>query len=344
MVDPRTVLSSPNWLPHSFDMASGSLQFINIARERLSQPAFLADAAGEAGIESAAIPVAQMTGGESEIAPIHFVFHTAFCRSTLLVRALEQPGICSGLSEPGILANLAGAHLANARNPAAGASLAQREMLTGIVRLLARPWGAGEAVVIKPTNHANVLIPALMDAAPQARAVLLTNALPSFLAAVARKGMMGRRWGRLLYLEMMSYAGMDLGMDGREQFAMTDLQACALAWFLNQRYFAALQDKFGDRVRVLDGDRFADHPSQTLMAVGELMNLAITGEMADAIEQSAVFSRDAKTGEDFAEKSARDAAASHSAVVEDEVAKVTEWIGVIAQQAGLDIPVRHNLF
>ena len=120
MVDPRTVLTSPNWLPHSFDMASGSLQFINIARERLSQPAFLADAAGEAGIESAAIPVAKMTGGESEIAPIHFVFHTAFCRSTLLVRALEQPGICSGLSEPGILANLAGAHLANARNPAAG--------------------------------------------------------------------------------------------------------------------------------------------------------------------------------------------------------------------------------
>ncbi|MEO0906529.1 MAG: hypothetical protein AAFY07_03285 [Pseudomonadota bacterium] len=328
-------------------MASGSLQFINIARERLSQPAFLADAAGEAGIESAAIPVAQMTGGESEIAPIHFVFHTAFCRSTLLVRALEQPGICSGLSEPGILANLAGAHLANARNPAPGAAAAaaaQGEMLTGIVRLLARPWGAGEAVVIKPTNHANVLIPALMDTAPKARAVMVTNALPSFLAAVARKGMMGRRWGRLLYLEMMSYAGMDLGMDGREQFAMTDLQACALAWFLNQRYFAALQDKFGDRVRVLDGDRFADHASQTLVAVSELMNLAITGEMADAIEQSAVFSRDAKTGEDFAEKSARDAAASHSAVVEDEVAKVTEWIGMIAQRAGLDIPVRHNLF
>ena len=46
---------------------------------------------------------------------------------------------------------------------------------------------------IKPTNHANMLAPALMRALLQARAVLVTNPLPSFLAAVVRKGMMGRR-------------------------------------------------------------------------------------------------------------------------------------------------------
>ena len=73
----------------------------------------------------------------------------------------------------------------------------------------------------------------------------MTNPLPAFLAAVVRKGMMGRRWGRQLYLELMSYAGMDLGMDGREQYLMTDLQATALAWFLNQRFLALLASNLG---------------------------------------------------------------------------------------------------
>lgn len=328
MVDSRQILSDPHWLPASYDPQAGRVGFVRLTRERLAEPAFLADAVTSSGEGEASLPLAEVSAAQVPGGPVHFIFHTAFCRSTLLARALEQPGLCAGLSEPGIIARIGGA---------------QPAVIDAAVKLLARPWGEGEAVFVKPTNHANALIPALMDAAPDARAVLMTNPLPSFLAAVVRKGMLGRRWARQLYLEIMGYSGMDLGMDGREQFAMTDLMAGGLAWFLNQRYFDALARRYGDRVRVLDGDAFGADPARTLEAIGTFTGVGIDTQRAAAIAAGPVFARDAKTGEDYAQKSARDAAATQSAVVEDEIAKTAEWIGMIAQQAGLAVPLRQTL-
>ncbi|MBD58928.1 MAG: hypothetical protein CL808_02235 [Citromicrobium sp.] len=333
MTDPRTLLADPHWLPHRIDPGARTIEFLQLERAALAEPAFLADRQGP----TQALPWAEVQNavaetGAAETGPIHFVFHTAFCRSTLLARALEIPGVSAGLSEPGVFAGLV------------NAGSAGEPLVKPVVDLLSRPWGQGEAVFAKPTNHANRLIPALMNAAPQARAILMTNPLPSFLAAVIRKGMMGRRWARQLYLELMGYAGMDLGMDGREQFAMTDLQAGGLAWFLNQRYFDAVARQYGDRVRVLDGDRFDAERAQTLAAIGSFTGVGIDAGRAREIAEGPVFTRDAKTGRDYADKAREDAAATQSAVVEDEIAKVGEWIGLIAKQAGLDVPLKQTLF
>lgn len=332
MPTPETLRADPHWLPHAFDSARGVITFVRVPRERLGQPAFVSEIGHESGFNRVELPLSALAGKiPASSAPVTFIFHTAFCRSTLLVRALEQPGISTGLSEPGIIANLVGAGQAGLAAVAPVASL------------LARPWSAGEAVFIKPTNHANMLAPALMQALPQARAVLMTNPLPSFLAAVVRKGMMGRRWGRQLYLEMMSYAGMDFGMDGREQFLMTDLQATALAWFLNQRHLAALAGMFGDRVRVMDGDAFGQDPAGRLAAVYRFAGKDVPDATISAIAQGPVFARDAKTGEDFVAKAARDDAATRSAITDDEIAKVAEWVGLIARQAGLDVPLAETI-
>lgn len=335
MADFARILSDPHWLPHAFDPARGEVHFLKLTRDRLGEPSFLADARAASAGDSAAVPLAAIATAQFATGPVHFIFHTAFCRSTLMVRALEQPGLATGLSEPGIVASLvnAGQH--------------GRAALPAVARLLARPWGNGEhgaePVFVKPTNHANVLAPTLMDAMPQAKAVLMTNPLPSFLRAVVRKGMMGRRWARTLYLELMGYAGMDLGMDGREQFAMTDLQAGALAWFLNQRYLHGLQQRYGERVRVLDGDAFGDAPARVIEAVGRFTGTPIDAARAEVIAAGPVFAKDAKTGVDYAEKASRDAAAITSEVVDDEIAKMEEWIGMIAKQAGIEVPVRQTL-
>lgn len=335
MTDLAQILSDPQWLPHNFDPARGSVTFIRIPRARLSDNAFLADATSEPGFAPIEVPLGEIAAFSPPQAPLHFIFHTAFCRSTLLVRALELPGVSAGLSEPGILARLVGKGDAGMR------------AVAPVAALLARPWGANEngseSVFVKPTNHANVLVPALMQARPHAKAVLMTNPLPSFLAAVVRKGMMGRRWARTLYLEMMGYAGIDLGLDAREQFAMTDLQAGALAWFLNQRYLDALARQFGDRVRVLDGDAFGAEPAKVLEAVGRFTGVGIDAARAAQIASGPVFTKDAKTGLDYAEKSARDAASTQSAVVEDEIAKLGEWVSAIAAQAGVEVPLPQTL-
>ncbi|MGB3797982.1 MAG: hypothetical protein WA957_16985, partial [Alteraurantiacibacter sp.] len=201
----------PRWLPHALDIQTQRMQFVRIERSVLSQPPFLADFKPAGTGDEVWLSFDQVKAMRPETWPLHFIFHSAFCRSTLLVRALEIEGVSAGLAEPGIIAQLAGA--------GAGAA----SLVKPVCDLLSRPWGQGEAVFVKPTNHANMLIPALLDARPDAQAVLMTNGLAPFLRSVSRRGLMGRRWGRQLYLEMMGYAAMDLGMDAREQFSMTDL-------------------------------------------------------------------------------------------------------------------------
>jgi hypothetical protein len=364
--DVAALLADPEWLPHRIDPAAGVLQFLRIPRGELSAPQFLADRTPATAADEMVMPLdrlsalAPATGppapgppapglpapglpapGLPAPGPLHFLFHTAFCRSTLLVRALDMPGVATGLSEPGILVSLT--NMGDAGRP----------LVKPMLDLLSRPHRSGEggagagagagaaeaAVVVKPTNHANRLIPALLDARPDARAVLMTNPLPAFLAAVVRKGMMGRRWGRQLYLEMMGYAGMDLGMDGREQFAMTDLQAAGLAWFLNQRYFAMLLDRYPGRLRTLDGDVFDARRADTLAALAQLFDLPLEAAQVAAIVDGPVFASHAKRGGEFAATQAQDAARSQSPLVEEEIAQVGQWVAMIADQAGLAVPV-----
>lgn len=330
------IARDPSWIPHRIDWTQNRMQFLKLERSSLGDAGFLADREPSGPQGEAWLALDRVAAMQPETGPIHFIFHTAFCRSTLLARALDRPGAMASLNEPHILAALAGAGVEPGRPGAA--------LLAPVLKLLARSFPGESAVVVKPTNHANALIPAILTALPQARAVLMTNPLPSFLAAVIRKGMMGRRWGRLLYLEMQSYAGMDLGMDGREQFAMTDLQAAALAWFLAQRWFALQQQRFGERLAVLDGDVFGREKARTLSAVSKHLGIAMEEGTAETIATGKLFSSHAKSGEDFAAKEAADAARSRSAVTEEEIAQVGHWIGMIAQQAGLDVPRPQTLF
>ena len=332
MADTNTIASDPCWLPHRIDVPARMVEFIRVERDQLSAQGFLAER--EPGPEGRAlVSWDEVIAMKPESGQLHFIFHTAFCRSTLLVRALDAPGVSVGLNEPGIIASMV------------NAGDAARALIAPILTLLARPHTAGEAVFVKPTNHANMLMPALLQALPDARAVLMTNDLPVFLRSVARKGLMGRRWGRQLFLEMQGYAGMDFGMDARENFAMSDMQAAGLAWFLAQRWFALhlggqVQGVSSDRLRVLDGDRFDVDREQAIASVLDLAGIGTPDGLAHSLATGPVFSQHSKLGGSFAEK----ATAEEDAKLTEEIEQVGQWIGMIAQQAGLQVPLRQTLF
>lgn len=329
MTDKTEIERDPRWLPHALDVPARRMQFVRIEREVLAQPPFLADWKPEHPQDEAWLSFDEVLGLKPETGRLHFIFHTAFCRSTLLVRALEVEGVSAGLAEPGIIARLA------------EAGEAAQPLLKPVCDLLSRPWAEGEAVFVKPTNHANMLIPALLAARPDASAVLVTSDLPPFLRSVAKRGLMGRRWGRQLYLEMMGYAGMDFGMNPREQFLMTDLQAASLGWFLSQRYFAGLvAGPHGDRLKVLDGDRFDRERAKTLQAVFDLAGLEVEPQRISAIVDGPRFGSHAKLGGDFAQPKPEEV----SAMVEEEIAQMQQWTGLIAQQAGLPPQLKQTLF
>ena len=327
MTTPSHIEADPQWLPHRIDLPGRRMQFLRIAREDIGAKEFLADRTPAAPQDDAWLPLDDVMAMRPDTGPLHFIFHTAFCRSTLLVRALDAGDISVGLSEPGIFAGLA------------SGGEAVRPLVKPVLDLLSRPMAPGATTFVKPTNHANMLAPALMAARPDAKAVVMTNALPKFLGSVARRGLMGRRWGRQLYLETMGYAGMDLGMDAREQFSMTDMQAAGLAWFFAQRWFAMqMAGGAGSRFRVLDGDRFNENRCETLRAIAHFAKVDGLADRAESIAHGPLFAEHAKLGGAFAEQE------EPSATAPEEAEQVGQWIGMIAARAGLDVPLAQTLF
>lgn len=319
------IQSDPGWIPHTLDMQARTIEFLKVPHERYEAPGFLFEFDPPDPADRLQASLAQVLEIEVDTLPVHFVFHTAFCRSTLLSRALNIPGISIGMSEPAIISGLA-----------SGGAEAE-PLVRPLLRLLGRKRDGIGAVFVKPTNHANRLIPSILRALPEARAILMTNSVAPFLQSVRKRGLMGHRWGRRLYLELQRYAGLDLGMPPEEQFAMTDLQAAGLAWLLNQNYFSQLlASPFGARLRTLDGDFFNEHRGETIEAVLKFCNVEPGNHTPATLSSSTAFAAHSKLGGNVVAKEA-------DSVTADEIGQIAHWLDLIAGQIGISVPIPQTL-
>lgn len=320
----QTLAHDPLWLPHRYVRRTGHVELVKIPRSRFSADEFLADHTPDQADNLVRLPLDQFTTAEVQSGNAHFIFHTAFCRSTLLARALNIPGISVGMSEPGIIANL----MAN-QDSANGA-------IHAVTRWLARPQSMSQATFIKPTNHANAIIPSLMAAQPDAKAILISNSLISFLKSVNRRGLLGRQWARKLYLEVQQYAPLDLGMSAVEHFAISDMQAAGLAWLLQRRWFLMVMEQLGEeRFVTLDSDDFDQNRKATLKAALELAHVHIDDGVANDAANAPLFNSHSKLGGDFAGMESRQSEQERSAIWDQEAGQVQQWIDAIARQAGI---------
>ena len=327
MTSIQSYAQNPLWLPHQWNAGTGEVTLVKLPQGRFAQAEFLADHKA-APANEARVPAADFTAAKPAAGPVHFIFHTAFCRSTLLVRALNIPGHSAGLSEPGILANLAG--------QAAQTGKVDERLVAASTAWLGRLQADTKATFIKPTNHANALMPALMQANPNARAVLMSNSLHDFLGAVNRRGLLGREWARKLYLEVGRYAPLDLGLDGAAQFALSDMQVAGLAWLLQRRWMLMVTAHVGqDRFVSLDSAAFNANRAASLTAVTKTCGVPLDEAAAAKAAASDVFASHAKLGGDFAARESEQTARSNSAIWEEEAGQVAQWIGIIAGQAGV---------
>lgn len=326
----RDVMASAQWLAHRYDPGHDAFHLRLVPRSRHAQIPFLTDehlgAAGEPLVLRRADAIAQAPSP----GPIHFVFHSAYCCSTLLAAAFDIPGVAMGLKEPVLLNDLVGWRHRGAKGPDVA-----RVMDEGL-RLLARPFAPGEAVVVKPSNIVNPLIPAIMGLRPDARALLLHAPLEPYLASIARKGMWGRLWVRDLFGKLLREGMLaPLGIAPDDYLGLTDIQVAAAGWLAQQRQFQELANRLGDRVATLDSETLVARPGDSMKGLVRLFGLSLDDAAIARIVTGPVFARDAKNGADFTpgqrEQDARQGLALHG----DEVDKVAQWARVLAQGSGI---------
>lgn len=316
--------ADPLWFPWRFDEAADAFQFRRLTRADHAGATFLTEEYLGSAPTQVVSRTAVLASGVAE-APIHFIFHSAFCLSSLLARAFDVPRAAIGLKEPMVFNDLAGWQLRGAKGP----QIAQA--MDASLALLARPFGAGEAVVVKPSNVANALIAGTLQLRPQARALLLHAPLPVYLGSIARKGLDGRLWVRDLLIKQMRQGLHDFGFGADDYLTQSDLQVAAMGWLAQHRLFGRLAERLGDRVRTLNSDLITARPAEVMTALGSLFDIALD---VPAVVAGPAFTRHSKHGTAFdaqARQLERGAEAAHA----DEIGKVAIWAEKVAESQGI---------
>ena len=333
MPDTNDIINDPEWLPHDYDPASDRILFIRLSQQARQSLTFLAEAPVGDASNAQWIAGDQLRSARFDSVPVHFIFHSAFCRSTLLVRAFGTLNGISGQSEPKILHALAGTPMDER----------VKSLLPIIVRLLGRPWDAESSVVIKPSNVANSLIPALMGCDTRSKSIILYSNLRGFLHSVAKKGLPGRIWGRRLMAHNGKHIPLNLGMDGAAQFELSDMQAASVAWLLHQWQFSHVISQFPNRLRSIESDQFNSQKLETLEAGTQLFDATIEQMELKAVAEGDLFSTHAKLGGDFDATIADQERKATSEILDEEIEQVAHWIEVIQGQLNFKLPHKSPL-
>lgn len=329
----REVATDPRWLPHTFDVAGSMLTSVFVPRIRRGDLMFLSDEHFAGQFEKTTYPAPEIAEAARECtqAPIHFIFHTALCGSTLMVKAFDVPGHAHAVKEPDVLINLANRFIRSDDR-------SNRERLGLILRLLARPFEPDEAIVVKPSNIANRLALPILEARPETRAVLLYSDVRSLLRSIVNRGMWGRIWGRRIFHSVIRWTSLDFGYSPEETFVLTDLQALALGWLMQVHHFAEIRRRVGDRVMLVDSADFLADPAQTLQRISRLFELNLDQCAIDEVVKGPTFARHSKFSErgyGRAERTADHSAAE--AAHHEELEMVVKWVETVAAHLNVDL-------
>lgn len=313
----------PEWLAHRFDEARNEIRMVRYSRAERGAVPFLTD------VHLPARDFRAITRGEARVmrgtAPVHFIFHSGFCCSTLLSSALDQPGLASGFSEPTILNDAFGWRLRGAGPGDLG------ELVDDALGLLARPFAGDPASVLKPSTVVNGMAEAMLAIRPEARAIVMHAPLRDFLISIAKKGLDGRLWVRDLLVKCRAERRTEaLGFGDLDLLGLSDLQVAAVDWLMQQATFGRLIGRYPGRVRSLTSDAFLGDPARTISVAAELFGLGLTSAHLDAA-LSGPMRRNSKDGAAFSAADRSSEYAAAAAVHSDEIEKVLVWAEEVAK-------------
>ena len=326
---PAALVADPAWLVHRYDPGHDAFHLVVADRAARAAATFLTDEHLPSAARPAVVPRAAALAAAPAPQRLQFIFHAAYCCSTLLAQVLDVPGLASTLKEPVVLNDLVGWRHRGGEPKRIAA------VLDGALTLLARSFEAGEQVVVKPSNVVNALAPAMLAMRPDAHALLLHASLPAYLTSIARKGMWGRLWVRDLLAKQLMDDMVHLGFEPGDYLRHTDLQAAAVGWLAQMDLFRRLAERFPGRVRSLDSEQLLARPREAMDALGDLYGFA--PGVGAQLAASDAFARNAKDGSAFTSgdrsRERSDGAALHA----DEIGKVQTWAEAVARQAGVPL-------
>lgn len=282
---PDSLDRDPSWFPAQFDPASDAIGFRRMTVDAIAAASFLARRA--VTLDDAILRAPRRELEIDACAPqAAFLFHTAFCGSTLLARTLQDPPRIVSLREPQILLDIA--HAAGQAAPGA-----MDEALRTALGLLARPWTDDGRCLIKPTNQANSLLPAILRLSG-GRAILLYSSLPEFILSCCKKLPAAETFVLWMARHFLRGSRLQDALGVRWDQPFHFVEACVLAWHAQIELFAdALVADAADRLRSLDFATLLADPPAAVPASARWLGLGADDDFWKA-RAAVEFSRNAK--------------------------------------------------
>jgi hypothetical protein len=261
-VSATEVWASPEWYPVSIDRALRRIDFVRMSPDTYRDSVFLDSRTRHLG-DTCTIAVDELvgarSGGSSEAVHVHYVFHTAFCCSTLLARYLERLPHVLVLKEPGLLGHVAVAPYDSHET--------WQETATLTLALLSRTYAAEQRACIKASDWCNGLADFALGANLTATGTFLMVPLRRFVLAVL-KSPGRRRWAQARARLAARDARRTARLADVTATALTSAQAAAFVWLVNRALCRALNEGVhAGRVGVLDGEELAARPGPSLASL-----------------------------------------------------------------------------
>jgi hypothetical protein len=318
------VIRDRRWFPEDFHAPRQMLSFVFAEREVLAREPFLDHRWQQEHLLRRQVGLVDLAAEMPSEAPpaLCFLWHTSFCCSTLLARALDSPGRCLSLPEPMVLVSIADARRAGLIEQ--GWHLSRLPEI--VFRLLARSEASGARVLIKPSNFANVLV---ADAArlTAGKSLFLYSDLESFLVSVLKSGLPLRKYVRRLFSNLIGPLRDQLPWPQAEIFQMSDLEIAALVWHLQILEFrTAWRLLAPGRAASLDCATLLSRPEDVLHRVIAFYGLPLSEDHVSNVLAGNTFRRHAKIPTvvfDAQQRAEQTGQILHQHG--DDIARVVEW-------------------
>jgi hypothetical protein len=332
---------SPGLYPIGIDRLRHLVSFVPMSPDRYRNSSFLDPAATRMGPDVYTFNLDDLLLYDLHVSnhrvPVHYVFHTAFCCSTLLARYLDLIPPCFVLREPGILAQIA--MLRPRGNPASNlghsASTADegQTLLNLVMRLLTRTYASEDIVIIKVSDFCNSLGDALLKVDTRSRIVFLYVPLRTFILSVLKR-QSRRVWLRRRLRDTRKVAGSFPELASVDPGRLRDAEGAAYLWLLNRALYNDLRmGEHSARVLAFDGDTVAESPKRAVAEIAAFFRLTLSEQsLSQLLAHPSVgrYSKDLSLQYDV--ESRRDALAEMRGRFGMEAEKGVEWACRITQR------------
>ncbi len=269
------------WFPLDLDRQTGAIEFVDTQCDTPTAQDFIDIFAGERTLPRKSMSASAIWKAfeKNPVRPqLRFIWHTAYCCSTAISKALDTPGANMSVCEPLILTSLA-----LARRQCDKERRGDISWLSDVAfRLLDQPSTPGTSVTVKPSPISSYLV---ADAAKKTsgKMLFLYSDCRSFLLASMRYGENRRRFVREMFNAIKSDSSVATSWSPDQLATLTDLEVAALTWQLQMIHFLDQMRRHGDRAASLDCDAFLASPQEVIEKIWKFL------ELPGDVKESAAF-------------------------------------------------------